>query len=77
MRRVSSRRATASGVVALTLLACAGAGPPDTARIEAKADRVLKEMGAQLAAATEFSFHADITYDAPLASGQTIQRSPA
>ena len=37
------------------------------------ADRLLREMSAYLASAGEFSFHADVTFDHVLASGQKVQ----
>ena len=42
-------------------------------RVEAQADRILREMGEYLKAAGEFTFHADVTYDSVLATGQKIQ----
>jgi hypothetical protein len=41
--------------------------------VEARADRILREMGEYLKAAGEFTFHADVTYDSVLANGQNIQ----
>lgn len=42
-------------------------------RIEAQADRLLREMSEYLQSAKEFTFHSDITYDEMLCSGQMIQ----
>jgi hypothetical protein len=41
------------------------------------ADRILKDMGAYLGSAQEFTFHADITFDHVLPSGQKLQFSAA
>ena len=59
--------------------------PPNTAAapsvneaapvVNAEADRALKEMGAYIASAEQFTFHADITFDHVLPSGQKLQYS--
>jgi hypothetical protein len=41
------------------------------------ADRLLKEMGAYIGSAQEFTFHADVTFDHVLPSGQKLQFSAA
>jgi hypothetical protein len=42
-----------------------------------QADRVLKEAGAYIGSAQQFTFHADITFDHVLPSGQKLQFSAA
>jgi hypothetical protein len=39
------------------------------------ADRLLKEMGAYIGSANEFTFHADVTFDHVMPSGQKLQFS--
>ncbi len=41
--------------------------------VEAQADRILRQMSDYLKTAGEFTFHADISYDAVLTSGEKIQ----
>jgi hypothetical protein len=41
------------------------------------ADRLIKEMSAYLGSASEFTFHADVTFDHVLPSGQKLQFSAA
>ena len=41
--------------------------------VEAQADRLLREMSEYLRTAGEFTFHADITYDSVIASGEKIE----
>ena len=41
------------------------------------ADRLLKEMGAYIGSANEFAFHADVTFDHVLPSGQKLQFAAA
>jgi hypothetical protein len=41
--------------------------------VEAQADRILREMSEYLQTAGEFTFHADITYDSMLTSGEKIE----
>jgi hypothetical protein len=50
------------------------AAPPAVAE---QADLMLKQMGAYLGAAEQFTFHADITFDHVLPSGQKLQYSAA
>jgi hypothetical protein len=42
-----------------------------------QADRLLRQMGAYIAAASEFTFHADILFDHVLPSGQKLQFAAA
>ena len=44
-----------------------------TPGVEARADRILREMGEYLASAGEFTFRADVTYDSVLTTGQKIE----
>ena len=51
----------------------AGAPPAATAPAPAvaeQADRLIKEMSAYIGSANEFTFHADVTFDHVLPSGQ-------
>lgn len=57
------------GVVATAV----GFANPGAAQIEPQADRILREMSQYLATAEEFTFEADITYDAILATGEKIE----
>jgi hypothetical protein len=43
--------------------------------VEERADRLLKQMGAYIGSAEQFTFHADITFDHVLPSGQKLQFS--
>jgi hypothetical protein len=45
--------------------------------IAEQADRLLKEMGTYIGSAEQFTFHADITFDHVLPSGQKLQFSAA
>jgi len=45
--------------------------------ISEAADRLLKEMGAYIGSAEQFTFHADVTFDHVLPSGQKLQFSAA
>jgi hypothetical protein len=54
--------------------AAASAASPAIAE---QADRLLKEMGAYIGSAQEFTFHADVTFDHVLPSGQKLQFSAA
>jgi hypothetical protein len=62
-------------LIPVILLAFGGAlsGAGASEGVEAQADRVLREMSEYLRTAGEFTFHADITYDAVLASGEKIE----
>src|ERR1700761_6870365 len=42
-----------------------------------QADRLLRQMGAYVGSAEQFTFHADITFDHVLPSGQKLQFSAA
>jgi hypothetical protein len=42
-----------------------------------QADRLIKEMSAYIGSANEFTFHADVTFDHVLPSGQKLQFSAA
>ncbi len=54
----------------LLLVSDAGAGAPG---VGAQADRILRVMSDYLKTAGEFTFHADISYDSVLTSGEKIQ----
>jgi len=45
--------------------------------VSEQADRLLKQMSAYVGSATEFTFHADITFDQVLPSGQKLQYEAA
>ena len=45
--------------------------------IAEQADRLLKEMAAYIGSAEQFTFHADVTFDHVLPSGQKLQLSSA
>jgi hypothetical protein len=58
------------------------AAPPAATNVPApgvaeQADRLLKEVGAYIGSAEQFTFHADITFDHVLPSGQKLQFSAA
>lgn len=55
-----------------TTLAAATAAPPMVAE---QADRLLRQMGEYVGSADQFTFHADITFDHVLPSGQKLQYS--
>jgi len=73
--------ATAQGTVAQNRpaapAAAATATNVATPAIAEKADRLLKEMAAYIGSANAFTFHADITFDHVLPSGQKLQFSSA
>jgi hypothetical protein len=54
--------------------AAANAAPPAVAE---QADRLLRQMGAYIGSAEQFTFHADIVFDHVLPSGQKLQFSAA
>ncbi len=54
-------------------LGCAVSSASAADGVEAQADRLLREMSEYLQTAGEFTFHADITYDSMLASGEKIE----
>ncbi len=61
---------------ALLLVVCGGlpvAAADDPPNIEARADRILRDMSDYLKSADQFTFHADVSYDEVLVSGQKIQ----
>ena len=61
-------------LLATLLVAAAGLLAAEAAyAIDAEADRILRAMGEYLKSADEFSFHADITYDAVLSTGEKVQ----
>jgi hypothetical protein len=55
------------------------AAPPATGgpAVAEQADRLIKEMSAYIGSAKEFTFHADVTFDHVLPSGQKLQFSSA
>ena len=42
-------------------------------RVEAQADRILREMSDYLSSVEEFTFHAEISYDSIVSSGETLE----
>ena len=62
-------------VVALVVVTTSwnGAAAQKASGVDARADRILREMGEYLKTAGEFSFHQDMVYDVVLTSGQMIQ----
>ena len=48
-----------------------------TPAVAERADRLIKEMGAYIGSANEFTFHADVTFDHVLPSGQKLQFAAA
>ncbi len=61
---------------ALVVVVCVGlqpSGANDSPNIEARADRILREMSDYLKSADQFTFQADVSYDSVLVSGQKIQ----
>jgi hypothetical protein len=81
--RIGSVRAGLVVAAALAISGSAlaqGAAPPSTPSAAApavaeQADRLLKEVGAYIGSAEQFTFHADITFDHVLPSGQKLQFS--
>src|SRR5215469_9965180 len=61
--------------------AAPAAAPPATTApapaVAEQADRLLKEMSAYIGSANEFTFHADVTFDHVMPSGQKLQFSAA
>src|SRR5215813_9661839 len=75
---VVSALAAAPGVLAQTRSAVPAAPAKDAAPVIAQqADRVLKEVGAYIGSAQQFTFHADISFDHVLPSGQKLEFSAA
>jgi hypothetical protein len=70
---VSAHGASAQNKPAAPAAAANAAAPS----IAEPADRLLKEMGAYIGSAQEFTFHADVTFDHVLPSGQKLQFSAA
>ena len=70
MRRDRTFLLPAILAVAGAALSAAAGGAPG---VEPSADRILRQMSDYLARAGEFTFHADVTYDEALASGQRIE----
>ena len=68
MPRLSRPKLSAALLVAASLIAAAGAYA-----IDEEADRILRAMGEYLKSANEFSFHAEISYDAMLSTGEKVQ----
>jgi hypothetical protein len=70
--------ALAQGAPAQNRPAAPAAAPNAPAPVIAKqADRLLKEVGGYIGSAEQFTFHADITFDHVLPSGQKLQFSAA
>jgi hypothetical protein len=74
--------ATAQGTAAQNKPAAPNAPPAAATNaaapaVAAQADRLIKEMSAYLGSASEFTFHADVTFDHVLPSGQKLQFSAA
>ena len=62
--------------LALLLVVCGGlavAGADDPPNIEARADRILREMSDYLKSVDQFTFQSEVSYDSVLVSGQKIQ----
>jgi len=75
MRFVSARIRRIAVAGALALVVCgarAQAGAPGTPEVDGEADRILRSMSELLSAAREFTFRADVSYDAVVA-GQMVQ----
>src|SRR5262245_35988190 len=60
-----------------TISAPAAAADPAGPAVAEQADRLLREMGAYVGSAEQFTFHADITFDHVLPSGQKLHFSAA
>ncbi len=71
--------AAVRGPVALAQAAATGSPPPAAIAappvVSEPADRLLRQMSAYIASAQQFTFHADITFDHVLPSGQKLQYS--
>jgi len=75
-RAASRSVVSASAVVAVLLGIVAPSHGKEPARppiVNPRAEELLKQMSAVLAAAKQFSFHAEITFDEMLPSGQKVQ----
>ncbi|HET7881310.1 MAG TPA: DUF2092 domain-containing protein [Acetobacteraceae bacterium] len=64
-----------ASAVGWPLGAAAQDSPPATPVVAEQADHLLAQMGAYLGSALEFTFHADVTFDHVLPSGQKLQYS--
>jgi hypothetical protein len=53
------------------------AKPATASTVAEQADRLIKEMGTYIGSAQQFTFHADVTFDHVLPSGQKLQFSSA
>ena len=79
--RVGVAVAGALAIQGSALAQATTAGPPSSsvnhgaAAVAVEADRLLKDMGAYIGSAEQFTFHADITFDQVLPSGQKLQFS--
>ena len=66
--------ASAQGASAQNRPAAPAAAPNVPApAVAEQADRLLKEVGAYIGSAEQFTFHADITFDHVLPSGQKVK----
>ncbi len=72
-KRPASLHAVAFAVALLLIGRASALTAPGSAGIEAQADRILREMSEYLKTAREFTFHADVSYDSVLTSGEKIQ----
>src|SRR5690348_13448037 len=73
---VITRLTLASGASAQTQPASPAGGTTAAAPVVSdESDRLLKEVGAYIGSAQQFTFHADITFDHVLPSGQKLQFS--
>ena len=75
MRFFATRKKSDRSIpISLILTLCCALSSASAAEgVEAQADRLLREMSEYLQTAGEFTFHADITYDSMLASGEKIE----
>lgn len=69
--------AVAQNTPAASSAPSAAAADGSAPAIAEQADRLLKEMSAYIGSANQFTFHADITFDHVLPSGQKLQFSSA
>jgi hypothetical protein len=73
--RIASAQAPQPATVAAPAAATAISTPTTTVPpvIAEEADRLLRQMGEYIGSAEQFTFHADITFDHLLPSGQKLQ----
>src|SRR5277367_2833852 len=73
--RIASAQAPQPATVAAPAAATASSTPTTTVPpvIAEEADRLLPQMGEYIGSAEQFTFHADITFDHVLPSGQKLQ----